>query len=385
VGLRPHRSIAATLRKGFEGGTYEKRITRLVEMTVRTMNRPGPREDAATARTPALRSGADGRSPGYRRLSLYTRVLVVNASVLVGATAALAFSPARVPFPTTVNESLLLCLGLAVMVFANAALLRVSFGPLSRLVQHMGTIDLLKPGQRLPVTGGVEVRSVISSFNAMLDRLEQERRESSRRAVHAQDEERRRIGQELHDEIGQRLTGILLQLQRASATAPDGLRAGLLETQEEARSTLDEVGRIAWQLRPGILDDLGLVRALENLASTARDHAGIEVVQWVDPRVCPLPPDIELGVYRVAQESITNALRHADATRIELSLERLAGSVRLRVADDGNGLLEDEMRNSGIRGMRERALLIDGSLQLDARPGAGVTVLLEVPDAARDA
>jgi two-component system sensor histidine kinase UhpB len=306
-------------------------------------------------------------------------VLLVNASVLVGATAALAFSPARVPFPASVNEALLLVAGLAVMVVANAMLLRVSFGPLSRLVEHMRTIDLLRPGERLPETGGVEVRAVIGGFNEMLDRLEAERRQSSRRALTAQEEERRRIGQELHDEIGQRLTGILLQLKGAAAVAPDGLRPDLVEAQEEARSTLDEVGRIAWQLRPGILDDLGLVRALESLASAAEEHGGVVVARQLDSRIPRLDLEVELAVYRIAQESLTNALRHAGATRIELALERLASAVRLRVADDGNGLIENEMSRSGARGMRERAFLIGAELRIDASPGRGVRIVVDVP------
>jgi two-component system sensor histidine kinase UhpB len=319
------------------------------------------------------------RPSGYRRLSLYTRVLLVNATVLVAATAAIAFTPARVPFPAGVEEALLLLTGLGAMVIANAVLLRLTFGPLSRLVQLMGTIDLLKPGQRLPITGGVEVRAVIRSFNEMLDRLEDERRQSSSRILKTQEAERRRIGGELHDEIGQRLTGILLQLKRAATVAPAELRAGLLEAQEEVRSTLDEVGRVAWQLRPGILDDLSLAPAIEGLATTAEEHGEIQIARKLDARIPRLSPDAELAIYRIAQESLTNAIRHANARRIELGLEQVPGGLRLRVVDDGTGLLRDEMSGSGIRGMRERALLIGADLHIDSTPGEGVSVLLDVP------
>jgi two-component system sensor histidine kinase UhpB len=312
-------------------------------------------------------------------MSLYTRVLLINACVLVAATATLAFTPAKIPFPAGVEEAVLLVAGLGVMVFANAALLRVSFQPLRRLVALMGTIDLLKPGQRVPITGGAEVRAVIQGFNAMLDRLEAERRDSSHRMLTTQDEERRRISRELHDEIGQRLTGILLQLKRAAEMVSAEVRPGLLEAQEEVRSTLDEVGRVAWQLRPGVLDDLSLTSALDGLAASVEEHSDVKVTRRLDSHVPPLDSATELAIYRVAQESLTNAIRHANARQIELVLERRPGRVRLQIVDDGHGLTGDEMGGSGIRGMRERALLVGAKLYVDTLAGRGVSVVLDVP------
>jgi two-component system sensor histidine kinase UhpB len=317
--------------------------------------------------------------PGYRRLSLYSRVLMVNAGVLVAATAVLAFTPATVPVPVGLEQALVLVLGLATMVCANAILLRVTFAPLSRLVRLMRTIDLLKPGQRLGVSGGVEARQVIRTFNEMLERLELERQASTRRTLTAQESERSRIGQELHDEIGQRLTGILLQLQKAIARAPDDLRAELRDAQDLTRSTLDEVGQLAWRLRPGILDDLGLVRAIESLTSGLEALSGVRIEQELDATIAPLPPDAELAIFRVAQEALTNVLRHARASRVAVELCRSPNGVRLRVADDGQGLSRPEEEGAGIRGMRERALLVGAKLVVDARPGAGVTVELDVP------
>jgi two-component system sensor histidine kinase UhpB len=334
--------------------------------------------DASRARR-ALRWLEASRPSGYRRLSLYTRVLLINACVLVAATATLAFTPAKIPFPAGVEEAVLLVAGLGVMVFANAALLRVSFQPLRRLVALMGTIDLLRPGQRVPITGGSEVRAVIMGFNSMLDRLETERRDSSRRTLTAQEEERRRISRELHDEIGQRLTGILLQLKRAAALASPEVRPALLEAREEVRSALDEVGRVAWQLRPGVLDDLSLVSALDGLANSVEERSDVKVTRRLDSQIPGLASSAELAIYRVAQESLTNAIRHANARQIELVLQSRPGRVRLQVIDDGNGRAFDEMRGSGIRGMRERALQIGAKLHIDALPGRGVSVVLDVP------
>jgi two-component system sensor histidine kinase UhpB len=317
--------------------------------------------------------------PGYRRLSLYARVLFVNAGVLVVATAALVFTPATVSFPLGVEEAVVLLIGLAAMVVANAALLRVSFAPLARLVRVMRTIDLLRPGQRIQVSGGVEVRQVIGTFNEMLERLERERQASAHRVLSAQEAERRRIGRELHDEIGQRLTGILLHLQRTVAGAPAGMRAELVEAQELARSTLDEVGRLAWQLRPGILDDLGLERALEALAETLEERAPVRVDAHLEMG-CAIPdPEAELAVYRIAQESLTNVARHARAARVELELLGDERVLSLSIVDDGCGLSDLATEGSGIRGMRERAVALGAELAIGSSAQGGVAVQLSIP------
>lgn len=316
--------------------------------------------------------------PGYRRTSLYWRVLLVNAVVLLAAAAVLSLTPARVPAPVSVGDVGVLLAGLSVMVIANGVLLRVSFGPLRRLVGLMGTIDLLRP-QRLQASGGAETRRLIEAFNDMLARLEAERKGSSRRVLMTQEQERRRIGQELHDEIGQRLTGILLQLGRLATEAPGQLRPALLDAQESARAALDEVGRIAWQLRPGVLDDLGLEHALDALLTSFEEQTGIIVTRLFEVDLRTVEPEVELAVYRIAQEGLTNVARHANASTVELEFEHSENGLRLRLADDGRGLVGEEQVGSGMRGMRERALLIGGELRIESTAGQGVTLVLQAP------
>jgi two-component system, NarL family, sensor histidine kinase UhpB len=325
---------------------------------------------ASTGDTPRLRE---------RRLSLYARVVAVNAAVLAVAAALLASTPVTVSFPVAFDEGLILAAGVAVMVVANALLLRGSFRALTGLVQRMETLDLLQPRQRLPLRGGRETRTLIETFNGMLERLELERRASTRRTLSALEGERRRIGQELHDEIGQRLTGILLQLGRAAAEAPEPLRERLDGVQDQARAALDEVGALAWQLRPGILDDLGLLSALRALAQTFQDHAGARLNLAVPAHVDPIAPEVELAIYRIAQEGLNNALRHAGAQTIELELRLDGDGLLLVVTDDGRGIAGDEGEGPGIRGMRERALLIGGDLRIDSPYGQGTRVRLDVP------
>lgn len=330
------------------------------------------------------------RAAGHPQLSLYARVLIVNVSVLFVAGTILALSPATVSFPVAVEEAVVLGGGLAVMVIVSAALLRVSFGPLSWLLENMRTIDLLRPGHRLPIVGGPEVRALVTGLNGMLARLEEERRRSTRHALTAQDEERQRIGQELHDEIGQRLTGVLLQLESASSDAPASLatRHKLLEAREAIRTTLDEVGRLAWQLRPAILEDLGLTHALEALATSFEDQGIFRVRRELAGDLPRLSAEKELALYRVAQEALTNAAKHADADRVHLALMPSERGVRLVVSDNGRGLDRasfdsQESDAFGIRGMRERALLVGGELELESENGGGLCIFFDVPAAGR--
>ena len=316
--------------------------------------------------------------PGYRRLSLYTRVVLINSAVLGTALILLALTPATVSFPLALREAIVLALGLVVIVVANTFLIKVSFRPLARLVRLMREVDLLQPGQRVRTSGGPEVRQLIRTFNEMVERLERERLESNYRTISAREVERRRIAQELHDEIGQRLTGLLLQLGRALQDLPPERRAELLQTQELARSTLDEVGRLAWQLRPGILDDLGLAKALEALASDLDQLGGAQVRLHLRQPLPPLDANAELAVYRIAQEATTNAVRHARATEVAVTLTTCDPVVILEVRDDGEGLDGTE-EGPGLRGMRERALFVRGALTIESRPGAGTTVMLKIP------
>jgi len=314
-----------------------------------------------------------------RAVSLFWRIFGLNAMVLGAATGLLLWAPVTVSVPVLLTEAAVLVVGLAVMLVANAALLRVGLSPLDRLTRMMTTVDLLRPGQRLPVTGKGGVADLIRTFNDMLDRLETERATSSARVLSAQEAERRRIAQELHDEVGQSMTAVLLELKRAADRVPDPeLRADLQHAQETTRESLDEVRRLARRLRPGVLEDLGLISALTSLATDFSTHTGLDVRRRFDTDLPPLDRERELVLYRVAQESLTNVARHADAERVELRLRRTPDTVVLSVGDDGRGLgLARE--GAGIRGMRERALLIGATLDIDSAPGGGTRVCLSVP------
>ncbi|MEU6661939.1 HAMP domain-containing sensor histidine kinase [Streptomyces sp. NPDC046821] len=317
-------------------------------------------------------------------MSLFWRIFGLNAVVLGGATALLLWAPVTVSVPVLLTEAVILIGGLAVMLVANAMLLRIGLAPLERLTRLMTTVDLLRPGQRLTVPDHSGVRELISTFNEMLDRLETERATSNARALSAQEAERRRIAQELHDEVGQSMTAVLLGLKRAADRVPEPMRGELQQVQEITRESLDEVRRLARRLRPGVLEDLGLVSALTSLTSDFATHTGLDVRRRFTPDLAHLDHDGELVLYRVAQESLTNVARHAEATRVEVELHHTPTAVVLRISDDGRGIGASS-EGAGIRGMRERALLISAALDIDQGPRGGTRVSLSVPRPAKDA
>ncbi|GAA3694200.1 histidine kinase [Nonomuraea antimicrobica] len=312
--------------------------------------------------------------------ALFLRLVVINGLVFAAGTLVLALSPATVSSPIMWAEVPVLVVGLAVMLTANAVLLRRSLAPLDALTALMQRVDLLRGGDRLPDGGNSDLTHLIGTFNAMLDRLEAERSASSAHALAAQEGERKRIARELHDEVGQSLTVVLLGLKRVVDRAPADLREDLQGVQETVRASLDEVRQVARRLRPGVLEDLGLHSALSALAGDLSQMSGIPVTRSVRPDLPRLGADVELVLYRIAQESLTNIARHAAATRAELSLTVEDGRLVLRIADDGRGGARQD--GAGIRGMRERALLVGARLTVDSPPGEGTRVTLVIPDTA---
>jgi two-component system sensor histidine kinase UhpB len=311
-------------------------------------------------------------------LPVYWRVVLINGVVFVAGTVALALSPATVSARVLGSEAVVLAVGLTVILVTNALLLRRSLAPLDRLASKMATVESPAPGQRLPEEGTGVVAELIASFNAMLGRLEAERSSSNAKALAAQESERQRIARELHDEIGQTLTVVLLGLKRAVDQASPDVARELEVVQEAARESLVEVRRVARRLRPGVLEDLGLLSALSALATDVAGHSGVHVKRGFAPGLPDLDEETELVVYRVAQEALTNVSRHAEARTVELYLSKQGDALLLRVADDGKGL-RGASEGSGILGMRERALLVHGSLDIEASSLGGTEVRLLVP------
>jgi two-component system sensor histidine kinase UhpB len=334
----------------------------------------------APARTAQTRGpDAADRPRRWQNLSLLARVFAANILVFVVAFALLAWAPVTVHRVATPSELVILSIGLAAMLGVDLLLLRRAFGPLRRLAGVMGSVDPSQPGRRAEAfsKAGREVVTLAEALNSMLDRLEEERRESSRRALAAQEGELARIARELHDEVGQTLTAVALRAERAAGEASLQSEA-LTEIAEIVLRSLDDVHRIGRELRPEALDDLGLVNALIALCSRIVRQGGMRLQRDLEWQLPALSPEVELVIYRVAQEALTNALRHAQGTQVALSLKHADERVVLVVSDDGSGLPE-LTDGSGLGGMRERAMLIGAELEIRSGADHGTEVTLTVP------
>src|SRR4051795_9923128 len=274
-------------------------------------------------------------------LPLLWKLFLTNAAVLAVATLVLAFGPFTVSVPVKVTEFVVLLAGLLAMLVINLVLLSRTLHPLRDLTDTMRRVDLLEPGHRVAVEGaGPDVQRLTGAFNTMIDRLEDERRESARMALTIQEGERQRIARELHDEVGQTLTAMLLQIQGIHADAPEDLRGELDELRETARAGAEDVRRIAQRLRPEALEELGLQSALVALSDMFAEQTGVRAARRIETGL-PLSPQDELVIYRVAQEALTNIARHAEATQVALELGLADECVALRVHDDGRGFAGD--------------------------------------------
>ncbi len=316
-------------------------------------------------------------SPRYT--PLFQRVAATNAIVLVAACVVtiVVVSPQKLS-SFAIWEAVVLLSALVLVATINLYLLRRALGPLEALTALAGRVDLTRPGQRVPVSPyGSEASELAATFNEMLERLESERRDSTRRVLAAQESERLRVARELHDEVGQTLTAVLLQLGRCAKRASPELAGELEEAQEKARETLEEVRRISLELRPEALDDLGLASALVALSERFAQGVGLEVTRRLDRELPPLGEEAELVIYRVAQEALTNVARHSGSERVEIVLGSSNGTVTLRVLDEGSGI--DAEDGGGLRGMRERAVLVGAELNVRRRPSGGTEVRLDVP------
>lgn len=318
-----------------------------------------------------------------RYLPLFERVAGMNALLLIAAVAVtiVVLAPHKISSFAINEEVVVLVAALALVVFVNLYLLRRVVRPLQALTALARRVDLAGPGERMPGADPTsEAGELALTFNEMLERLEAERREATGRVLAGQEAERLRIARELHDQVGQELTAVLLVLSRLQARVPAELRSDVVDVQDEVRASLEDVRRIAIELRPEALDDLGLVSALAVLGERFAERSALEVVERIAPEMAQLAPEVELVVYRVAQEALTNVVRHSGSDHAELRLDIEDGRLVLTVRDQGKGLPVDHVPGTGMRGMRERAKLIGATLEVtNDSSGTGCVVRLDVP------
>jgi two-component system sensor histidine kinase UhpB len=314
-----------------------------------------------------------------RSRSLLTQVLAVNtALVTVTAFVAAMLAPDQAGGLASLQRDLLMGLAVVAAILMNTLLLRHRLKPLERLIDTMERIDLTSPGQRAAVerTATPDIKRLTAAFNRMLERVELERVDGGRAVIRAQEEERARIAQDLHDEVNQALTAILLRLQAAALDVPLGLRSELKEIQTLATQAMEELLTLARTLRPTALDDHGLVPALASQVADFGERTGIKSSFHRHGDAPNLSDEEQLVLYRVTQESLSNVVQHSQASAVRVELSSIGRTV-LRIRDDGCGF-KPGVKNGrlGVSGMRERALLVGGRLNVFSAPGEGTTIEL---------
>jgi two-component system sensor histidine kinase UhpB len=330
----------------------------------------------------SVEDSARSRSGRARYHSLRQRIVVINAVLLVATCLLTLLIVAPRKFSSLeADEAILIVVALVAVTLVNVGVVHRFLEPLQALTALARRVDLGNPGERVSDARPTsEAGELAVTFNEMLARLELERSEATRRVLAAHESERLRIAQELHDEVGQTLTAVLLQLSRLEQRMPDSLSGELSEAQDAARASLEDVRRIATDLRPEALEDLGLASALATLSDGFGRRAGLRVDRQIQTPMPALSNEAELVVYRVAQEALTNVARHAHADSAKLTVESDADRLALTVRDYGRGLPSGSADGNGMRGMRERAGLIGANLKIRTpTDGPGTELRFELP------
>lgn len=314
--------------------------------------------------------------------SLLARVAAANLLVYGAGAVALATGPIAVPRDPEPWSVTLLVLGVLALTGVVALLLGPTLRALDQVVE---ALDLTGAAGRVAVPRPREAARLATAVDELLDRVERAQADRALAVTDAEEAERARIAQDLHDGVGQSLTAVLLELAAAERAMAPEARASVASAREGVRAALEEVRAAARRLRPHVLEDLGLRSALVALTTDLFAATDVAVQRAVVPGLPDLPEASELVVFRVAQEALTNVARHAGARTVRLRLGPVGSHVELVVEDDGCGLDlagVDAVRGTGLRGMAERAASVGGTLTVVRREGGGTRVRLLVPSTA---
>jgi two-component system sensor histidine kinase UhpB len=279
-------------------------------------------------------------------------------------------------------QVLVLALALVLTFVVNLWMLQRRFRPLDSLIDRIERIDPAEPATFELETGDPvsEIDRLSQSFKRLLDRIEEQRRVSGKLVMRAQEGERRRLARDLHDEVNQALTAILLRLEALAQDASPGQEQEVAELKRLVNQAMEELLSLARQLRPSALDDHGLEAAIDTQLKRFAARTGVEAQFRSEGDPGELGEDVQTAVYRTAQEALNNVGRHAGATAVEMELSVNGHGAELRVRDDGAGFDPTTIPGGGLglKGMAERARLVGGELDVRSAPGGGTTVTLRI-------
>jgi len=326
-------------------------------------------------------------------IPIFYKVLLANSLIIfIGATGGtwLAANLGNNSYATPMSLIIFVAVGWLVSVVLNFVLLQIAFRPLMQLEQVMSRVQAGERMLRAPLTGlDVQADQLASTFNTMLEALDDASRQRASQIINAQEQERKRIARELHDETSQVLTSLLISLavlEESISTEEGEARKRIADTRRLAHQTLRAIRNLSIDLRPSALDDLGLLPALRWYVKEYQQKCGIEVDFSATGFKERLPAEMETALYRIIQESLTNTARHANAHKVSIVLKEDANAVYARITDDGEGFDYDMLlktpgqeRGLGLAGMHERAVLLDGTLTINTAPGKGTMVEVYIP------
>jgi two-component system sensor histidine kinase UhpB len=331
----------------------------------------------------------------FLRVPLFYKILLANAVIVVlGAVAGTSLSQHLLrPGPDEVSPRLftvsLALAGVLVTVLVNAWILRLALIPLRLLEVTAAKVQAGDFDARVPASTVTdpELEDLTSTFNSMLDNLEvysQRLRDVAARALNAEEEERKRIARELHDDTAQTLAALLIRLRLARSATGAARDEEFEQFRLQLGEALERIRRFARGLRPPALDEFGLVPALESHVRTLSETVGIPIRMEAEPLTLELSSQSELVLYRIVQEALSNAVRHAAPKRIHVAISEENQNVVVVVTDDGSGFSRSATRDSdgrglGLFGMEERAGYVGGRVEIRSRPGAGTTVRASIP------
>src|SRR5579885_1621211 len=347
-----------------------------------------------TNKSPPMRSQL-AATPETRRqgnllaLPVLFKVLIANSLViLVGATLG-TYLATRIHQPNGAEILIgFVATGWLISVLINFVLLKIAFHPLTQLRETMKRIQGGNTELRAPLTGqDPEADQLARAFNTMLETLAESSRTRATQILTAQEQERKRIARELHDETSQVLTSLLISLKvLEEAITNEEARTRVEETRSLVHQTLRAIRNLSIDLRPSALDDLGLLPALRWYIKEYQQKCQIEVEFFASALKERLPAELETALYRIVQEALTNTAKYARATKVRVSIAEDEDSVCATISDNGRGFdaqtilkLPWQERGLGLAGMHERAALLDGSLTITTEPGAGTTIEARLP------
>lgn len=334
------------------------------------------------------------------RISIFNRVLIGNSIIILfGAVAGTIFTRQMTLFGNIWLILLFSFVGILITLFVNRVIIHSALQPLHELGDALELVDSgqINISNSLKNYQDPDIRRLVIAIDSMLNRMANhtsQLRAISERAINAQEEERVRIARSLHDDTAQSISMLIIDLDRSGSLIPANateLADHISDARNVATKLLENLRKIIWDLRPSILDDLGLLSAIRWFARNNLEKGGVKVDFLGTSEIARLPSHLETMLFRIAQEAISNVLRHANASRVSIRLWIEDEHIWLEIKDDGRGFdmgktagVAIDRKQLGLLGIQERVSLVGGEVKVESIPGSGTCLQLHIPLPADD-